>query len=82
MTSGGGTTPDFDKLAAGNNDFAPPADGVQDNHGRGGIVVDHRGRLGPGQATKQVLNPGVTPRSLARGHIHLKERVAGQFLLI
>ena len=45
----------------------------------GGVVVDHRGRLGAGQLLQEPLDPAVASRALAGVEVGLEQRVAGQF---
>lgn len=51
--------PDLDQFAARHQDLPAEGEGVQDEDDGGGIVVDDRGCLGPGQVTQQSFNMAV-----------------------
>ena len=51
---------DFDQLAPGNHHLPAPGQGIEGQQNGGGVVVDHQGRLRPGQFQQQVLHVAVT----------------------
>ncbi len=58
--------PDFDKLAARDDHFFAPGQGVEDDHGRRGVIIDDRGRLGSRQFAEDLADMGV-PLATASG---------------
>ena len=70
------TAADFNKLPPGNDHLARMAEGVQHEHDRRRIVVDHDGGFGTGQIAEHILDKGVPAAACAGLHVELKIAVA------
>ena len=68
-------TADLDELAARNDDLLAAGERVQDEDGRGGVVVGHGGRLGAGELPEQALDVAVAGDALAALEIEGQGRV-------
>ena len=72
---------DLDELPARDDHLAALGDRVEHDRGRGGVVVDDRGRLAAREPLQQPLDALVALRALAGLDIELEQRVAGELVV-
>ena len=67
---------DLHQLPAGGDDLAPLGQGAEDQHDGGGVIVDHHGTLGAGEAAQQLFHMVVAASPMARLHVILQRGIA------
>ena len=72
---------DLDQLPAGDDHFLPGGQGAQDDHGRGGAVVDGRRRLAAEQRAEHFADRVLPARALAGGEVEFEVQVAASGLV-
>lgn len=68
---------DLDLLTPGNHDLPARRQSREHQQHRGGVVVDHQGRLGPGQGLQDVGNEAAAPSPFTGGKVQFDVGIAG-----